>query len=89
LGGKNKKKEDEIQVVTAKINRMTCSSATDTAMFRGNRKKQLLVINEIVLIDGVEWTGVTFVSVSPQWHSHIKTFPVQIFNNKSLSKSTI
>lgn len=76
MGGKNKKKEDDIQIVTAKINRMTCSSATDTAMFR-------------VLIDGVEWTGVTFVSVSPQWHSHIKTFPVQIFNNKSLSKNTI
>jgi len=65
LGGKKKEKE-EFYTVSAKINRITCSSASDNVEFR-------------VLIDGVEWVGVTFVSVSPQCHSHVKNFPVQIF----------
>jgi len=52
--------------VTTKITRMVCSSQEDTCVFR-------------VLIDGIESTAVKLVSISPQWHSHIKVFPVQSF----------
>jgi len=29
-----------------------------------------------VVVDGVPWQGVTFVSLSPHWPSHLKTLPV-------------
>lgn len=43
---------------------------------------QLLIITLIfvVVIDGYEWTGVKLVSISTQWHTHVKNFPVQVFN---------
>jgi hypothetical protein len=59
-------------------------------------------IVEIVLIDGVEWTGVKFISgefygvvgwyslsvVSPQWHSHVKTFPINTFPSVKVERNS-
>lgn len=33
----------------------------------------------IVTIDGTEWRGIKFISVSPQWMSNMKAFPVAVF----------
>jgi len=71
---KEKKKEEESHSINAKITRMTCSSVDDNIAFR-------------VLIDGNEWTGVKFVSISPQWNSYVKTFNVQIFGDTTKVKS--
>jgi len=59
-------KDEQTNQVSSKINRLICSSAGDNVVFR-------------VLVDGLEEAGVKFVSLSPQWNSHFKTLPVQVF----------
>eukprot|EP01114_Cavostelium_apophysatum_P022356 TRINITY_DN8061_c0_g1_i1.p1 TRINITY_DN8061_c0_g1~~TRINITY_DN8061_c0_g1_i1.p1 ORF type:complete len:871 (+),score=274.57 TRINITY_DN8061_c0_g1_i1:203-2815(+) len=70
LGGK---KEEGAPHVSSKISRMLCSLPSekekDAAHHTGFK----------ILIDGIEWVGVKFVSLSAEWPSHTKTFPVQIF----------
>uniref|UniRef100_K1R986 Phosphofurin acidic cluster sorting protein 2 n=1 Tax=Magallana gigas TaxID=29159 RepID=K1R986_MAGGI len=35
----------------------------------------------IMMVDGVEWTGVKFFQLSTQWQTHIKHFPIAILGN--------
>ena len=37
------------------------------------------------MIDGTEWTGVKFFQLTAQWQTHIKSFPVALFNAPELS----
>jgi len=41
-----------------------------------------------VFIDGNEWTNVKFFSLSSQWPTHIKQFPIAMFLNYGYSDST-
>jgi len=71
--GKEKKEESgssSMPVTSSRVNRIMCSSADDSVVFK-------------VVIDGIEWAGVKFVSISSQWQSHIKSFPIQAINIKS------
>jgi len=84
---KEKKKEEESHSINAKITRMTCSSVDDNIAFRGNLFCLIFIEYSVVLIDGNEWAGVKFVSISPQWNSYVKTFNVQIFGDTTKVKS--
>eukprot|EP01113_Clastostelium_recurvatum_P033027 TRINITY_DN4324_c0_g1_i1.p1 TRINITY_DN4324_c0_g1~~TRINITY_DN4324_c0_g1_i1.p1 ORF type:complete len:1193 (+),score=307.59 TRINITY_DN4324_c0_g1_i1:160-3738(+) len=61
---KEKDKDGSHNSIGASVTKLICSSSNDNSVFR-------------VVIDGVEWAGVKFVSVSPQWATHVKTFQVQ------------
>lgn len=39
----------------------------------------ILVFSLAVVIDGVTWSGVKFFSLSSQWPTHIKYFPIGLF----------
>lgn len=39
-----------------------------------------LLIFSAVVIDGVEYPGIKFVSVLPQWATHVKNFPIQVLS---------
>jgi len=64
----------KLHSVNESIVKLTCSAAHDDT-FR-------------VVIDGVEWAGAKIISVSPQWSSHVKFFPVAKFEKDSLNYST-
>jgi hypothetical protein len=34
----------------------------------------------LVNVDGQEWDNVKFFQISSQWHTHIKYFPLALFN---------
>jgi hypothetical protein len=34
----------------------------------------------LVNVDGQEWSNVKFFQISSQWHTHIKYFPLAVFN---------
>lgn len=63
------KKKDEKDSLNALVTKLVCSVADDNVngVFRA-------------VIDGVEYPGVKFVSLSPQWANHVKTFTVQAFS---------
>jgi len=75
---KKEEKKDEVasHLITARINRIMCSTNGETNVFK-------------VLIDDTEWNGIKFLSVSPQWSSHEKNFLVQGFPSKHSSASIV
>ncbi|CAF0771274.1 unnamed protein product [Adineta steineri] len=56
----------EPQVITG-INRLVCTSKAQNVELKVN-------------VDGQEWSNVKFFQISSQWHTHIKYFPLAIFN---------
>ncbi|CAF2381492.1 unnamed protein product [Rotaria sp. Silwood2] len=56
----------EPQVITG-INRLVCTSKSHNVELKVN-------------VDGQEWSNVKFFQISSQWHTHIKYFPLAIFN---------
>ncbi|ELU12912.1 hypothetical protein CAPTEDRAFT_112775 [Capitella teleta] len=66
IGKKSKDLESKSQMIDG-ISRLICTSKAQT---------NPLTVN----IDGVEWMGVKFFQLSPQWQTHIKLFPLLIFS---------
>ncbi|UJR10473.1 hypothetical protein I4U23_014677 [Adineta vaga] len=56
----------ERQEITG-INRLVCTSKSQNVELKVN-------------IDGQEWDNVKFFQISSQWHTHIKYFPLALFN---------
>jgi len=56
----------EPRVITG-INRLVCTSKSHNVELKVN-------------VDGQEWSNVKFFQISSQWHTHIKYFPLAIFN---------
>lgn len=56
----------EPHVITG-INRLVCTSKSHNVELKVN-------------VDGQEWSNVKFFQISSQWHTHIKHFPLAIFN---------
>jgi hypothetical protein len=56
----------EPQVITG-INRLVCTSKSHNVELKVN-------------VDGQEWSNVKFFQISSQWHTHIKYFPLAVFN---------
>ena len=73
----------EPQVITG-INRLVCTSKSHNVELKGSEE----VLNRLffsfllflVNVDGQEWSNVKFFQISSQWHTHIKYFPLAIFN---------
>ncbi|KAJ7365438.1 Phosphofurin acidic cluster sorting protein 1 [Desmophyllum pertusum] len=66
---KSKEKDTESKnqpVVQASVSKLICTT-----------KGQSSTLN--VVIDGVTWSGVKFFSLSSQWPTHIKYFPIGLF----------
>uniref|UniRef100_A0A8D8Y9G8 Phosphofurin acidic cluster sorting protein 2 n=3 Tax=Cacopsylla melanoneura TaxID=428564 RepID=A0A8D8Y9G8_9HEMI len=69
LGKKKEKEKDsdtKCQFVDG-VSRLICSPKTHNVPLR-------------VAIDGTEWTGVKFFQLSAQWQTHIRHFPVCLYN---------
>ncbi|KAJ8259470.1 hypothetical protein GJAV_G00169670 [Gymnothorax javanicus] len=64
---KDKEVEFKSQVIEG-ISRLVCSAKHQQTMLK-------------VLIDGVEWNNVKFFQLVPQWSSHVKRFPIGIFEH--------
>ncbi|XP_076749461.1 phosphofurin acidic cluster sorting protein KrT95D isoform X2 [Xylocopa sonorina] len=68
---KEKEKENEPKSQTVEgVTRLICSAKTHNIPLR-------------VSIDGTEWYGVKFFQLSAQWQTHIKTFPIAMFEYSS------
>ncbi|XP_046336384.2 phosphofurin acidic cluster sorting protein 2-like isoform X1 [Haliotis rufescens] len=67
IGKKAKEIESKSQNIDS-ISRLICTSKSQNYTLK-------------VLIDGVEWPGVKFFQLSSQWQTHIKNFPVAVFNS--------
>jgi hypothetical protein len=72
----------EPQVITG-INRLVCTSKSHNVELKGRLiqskiRKYLFLF--LVNVDGQEWSNVKFFQISSQWHTHIKYFPLAIFN---------
>ncbi|CAF1538563.1 unnamed protein product [Adineta ricciae] len=65
--GKKLNKIIERQEITG-INRLVCTSKSQNIVLKVN-------------IDGQEWDDVKFFQISSQWHTHIKYFPLALFND--------
>ncbi|XP_059481521.1 phosphofurin acidic cluster sorting protein 2 isoform X2 [Neocloeon triangulifer] len=68
--GKKKEKEKESDAknqVIEGVTRLICSAKAHNVPLK-------------VFIDGMEWNGVKFFQLSAQWQTHIKHFPVALFN---------
>ncbi|XP_021917147.1 phosphofurin acidic cluster sorting protein 1 isoform X2 [Zootermopsis nevadensis] len=68
--GKKKEKEKESEPksqVVEGVSRLICSAKTHSIPLK-------------VSIDGTEWSGVKFFQLSAQWQTHIKHFPITLFN---------
>ncbi|PSN31243.1 Phosphofurin acidic cluster sorting protein 2, partial [Blattella germanica] len=68
--GKKKEKEKESEPksqIVEGVSRLICSAKTHSVPLK-------------VSIDGTEWSGVKFFQLSAQWQTHIKHFPVTLFN---------
>lgn len=63
---KERDTESKNQPVVASVSKLICTT-------RG----QSSTLN--VVIDGVTWSGVKFFSLSSQWPTHIKNFPIGLF----------
>jgi len=50
------------------INRLVCTSKSQNVELKVN-------------VDGQEWDNVKFFQISSQWHTHIKYFPLALFND--------
>jgi len=59
-------KINEPQIING-INRLVCTSKSHNVELK-------------VKIDGEEWNNVKFFQISSQWHTHIKYFPLAVFN---------
>ncbi|CAF1015127.1 unnamed protein product [Rotaria sordida] len=57
----------EPQTITG-INRLVCTSKSHNVELKVN-------------VDGQEWDNVKFFQISSQWHTHIKYFPLALFND--------
>ncbi|CAF3351472.1 unnamed protein product [Rotaria sp. Silwood1] len=57
----------EPQAITG-INRLVCTSKSHNVELKVN-------------VDGQEWDNVKFFQISSQWHTHIKYFPLALFND--------
>ncbi len=55
------------QAITG-INRLVCTSKSQNVELKVN-------------VDGQEWDNVKFFQISSQWHTHIKYFPLALFND--------
>ncbi|XP_068682764.1 phosphofurin acidic cluster sorting protein 1-like isoform X1 [Montipora foliosa] len=64
---KERDTESKNQPVVASVSKLICTT-----------KGQSSTLN--VVIDGVTWSGVKFFSLSSQWPTHIKYFPMGIFS---------
>lgn len=65
--GKKKEKDDHKSHSVESITRLICLSKNQNPLK--------------VSIDGTEWSGVKFFQLSSQWQTHIKYFPVAVFNS--------
>ncbi|XP_022792796.1 phosphofurin acidic cluster sorting protein 2-like isoform X2 [Stylophora pistillata] len=63
---KEKDTDSKNQPVMVNVSKLICTT-----------KGQSSTLN--VVIDGVTWTGVKFFSLSSQWPTHIKNFPIGLF----------
>lgn len=63
---KEKDADSKNQPVMVNVSKLICTT-----------KGQSSTLN--VVIDGVTWTGVKFFSLSSQWPTHIKNFPIGLF----------
>lgn len=63
---KSKEKDTESRNQAMVVSKLICTT-----------KGQSSTLN--VLIDGVTWSGVKFFSLSSQWPTHIKYFPIGLF----------
>jgi len=79
---KSDKKENDypISSFSASITKFMCgptvSSSSSSSSSSSNQDSTLFK----VIIDGVETNGVKFLSVSPQWATHVKYFSIQSFS---------
>jgi len=74
----------EPHVITG-INRLVCTSKSHNVELKGKFKFSFDNIHsfvhfDLVNVDGQEWSNVKFFQISSQWHTHIKHFPLAIFN---------
>uniref|UniRef100_A0A0K2UKU9 Phosphofurin acidic cluster sorting protein 2like [Acyrthosiphon pisum] n=2 Tax=Lepeophtheirus salmonis TaxID=72036 RepID=A0A0K2UKU9_LEPSM len=75
LGKKKEKEKDDLKNQSVEgISRLICLS-------KGQNPLK-------VCIDGLEWSGVKFFQLSPQWQTHIKHFPVATFSSSYLTGSS-
>ena len=106
LGKRSKDSESKSQVIDG-INRLICTSKSQSQPITGKRKPFGNIHSEArvkatslaqmpldsflkdgilhflfaVTIDGTEWLGVKFFQLSGQWQTHVKTFPVLLFDH--------
>lgn len=78
-------KINEPQIING-INRLVCTSKSHNVELKGllirlffSFEYRTFVIVS-VKIDGQEWNNVKFFQISSQWHTHIKYFPLAVFN---------
>ncbi|CAB3384174.1 Hypothetical predicted protein [Cloeon dipterum] len=64
---KEKEKESDAKNQAEGVTRLICSAKAHNVPLK-------------VFIDGMEWNGVKFFQLSAQWQTHIKHFPVALFN---------
>jgi hypothetical protein len=71
----------EPQAITG-INRLVCTSKSHNVELKGMSLILLETIKSfrLVNVDGQEWNNVKFFQISSQWHTHIKYFPLALFN---------
>lgn len=75
----------EPQVITG-INRLVCTSKSHNVELKGKQKNKFVsrtmkqTFSILVNVDGQEWSNVKFFQISSQWHTHIKYFPLAVFN---------
>jgi phosphofurin acidic cluster sorting protein 2 len=88
--GKKKEKEKESDAknqVIEGVTRLICSAKSHNVPLKGTRiipevefGTLMIFLYLSVFIDGMEWNGVKFFQLSAQWQTHIKHFPVALFN---------
>jgi hypothetical protein len=73
----------EPQAITG-INRLVCTSKSQNVELKGIFIEFIFPKIESffvsVNVDGQEWDNVKFFQISSQWHTHIKYFPLALFN---------
>ncbi|XP_065069017.1 phosphofurin acidic cluster sorting protein 2-like isoform X2 [Rhopilema esculentum] len=64
---KTKDKDTESKsIINASVNKIVCTSKSHSQTFN-------------VTVDGADWCGIKFFSLSSQWPTHVKNFPIGIF----------
>lgn len=73
----------EPQAITG-INRLVCTSKSQNVDLKGSNSFfqpfSSPTCGRLVHVDGREWDNVKFFQISSQWHTHIKYFPIAVFN---------